>query len=46
MRVADRHGTASQDFLDFVPNADPSFIDYTTHDIGAWLTDILGDEAS
>ncbi len=24
--------------------ADPDFIDYRTHDIGAWLTEILGDE--
>lgn len=24
--------------------ADPAFIDYRTHDIGAWLTGILGDE--
>jgi putative hydrolase of the HAD superfamily len=26
--------------------ADPSFIDYTTRDIGDWLTDILGEERS
>jgi putative hydrolase of the HAD superfamily len=25
--------------------ADPAFIDYRTHDIGAWLTGILGDES-
>lgn len=25
-------------------DADPTFIDHVTHDIGAWLTEILGDE--